>query len=188
MAEVLLFHHAHGLTTGIQAFAEALRDAGHVVYTPDLYEGHVFSDLDEGVAHAESVGMQTLIARGHDAAEVLSRQLVYAGFSLGAMPAQSLAETRPGARGALLIHSFAPVETFAPIWPDGVALQVHASEHDPWDDVSIAQSLVDAVPGAELFVYPGDRHLFAEPESSDYTEVAAALLLERTLTFLERIG
>ena len=57
MAEVLLFHHAQGLTSGIQAFADELRVAGHTVHTPDLFDGRTFGSIDEGMAHiAEEFG------------------------------------------------------------------------------------------------------------------------------------
>ncbi|MFE4721211.1 dienelactone hydrolase family protein, partial [Streptomyces sp. NPDC056728] len=46
MAEVLVFHHGHGLTAGVREFAEQLRRAGHIVHAPDLYEGQVFDSLE----------------------------------------------------------------------------------------------------------------------------------------------
>src|SRR5262245_44898688 len=105
MAEVLLFHHAQGRTAGVIAFADRLRAAGHTVHTPDLYEGLTFQQLEAGVAHAHSVGFEKLIARGVATADQLPQSIVYAGFSLGVMPAQKLAQTRPGARGALLFEA-----------------------------------------------------------------------------------
>jgi len=118
MTEVVLFHHALGLTPGVIAFAEDLRGAGHDVHTPDLYEGRTFESLDAGLAHAEAVGFMAIIERGEDAVSSLPAELVYAGFSLGVLPAQKLAQTRPGARGALLYYSCVPVEEFAPAWPE----------------------------------------------------------------------
>src|SRR4051794_23850054 len=102
MTEVVLFHHALGLTEGIAAFAEDLRGAGHAVHTPDLFEGETFPDLQTGVAHAERVGFMEIVERGVRAVNTLDPELVYAGFSLGVLPAQRFAQTRPGARGALL--------------------------------------------------------------------------------------
>jgi dienelactone hydrolase len=92
MAEMLLFHHAHGLTPGVIAFAERLRRAGHTVHAPDLYEGRDFDSLDEGIAHAREVGFGSIIERGRLAAEGLTSELVYAGFSLGVMPVSTARE------------------------------------------------------------------------------------------------
>ena len=105
MAEVLLFHHAHGQTVGFLAFADELRAAGHVVHAPDLYDGKTFTDLGQGIGYAKKVGFATIAERGRLAADGLSNGLVYAGFSLGAMPAQELAQTRRGCKGALLFSA-----------------------------------------------------------------------------------
>jgi dienelactone hydrolase len=113
VAEVLLFHHAQGLTSGVVAFADDLRAAGHVVHTPDLYDGKTFTELDDGIAYAKEVGFETLAERGRAAAEGLPGELVYAGLSLGAMSAQELAQTRPGAGGALLLHAAIPLSSSA---------------------------------------------------------------------------
>jgi len=188
MAEILLFHHAHGLTAGVLAFADDLRAAGHAVHTPDLYDGEVFHDLEAGVAHAQQVGFGTLIERGVAAADGLPDGLVYAGFSLGVLPAQALAQNRPGARGALLFHSAVPVTEFGAAWPDGVPVQVHAMADDPWfvgdGDIDAARALVAQADDAELFLYPGDQHLFADSSLPSYDAAAAALLRERVLAFL----
>src|SRR5882672_4380892 len=106
MAEVLLFHPAQGLTPGVVSFADRLRTAGHVVHTPDLYDGKTFTDLADGVGYAKQVGFGTIDERGRLAADSLPNEIVYAGFSLGVMMAQMLAQTRPGARGALLFYSW----------------------------------------------------------------------------------
>src|SRR3712207_6606853 len=97
MAEVLLFHHAQGLTEGVQAFADELRHAGHTVHTPDLYGGRIFGDIEQGLAFVEEIGFGEIIERGGRAAEALPTEVVYAGFSLGVVPAQMLAQNRPGA-------------------------------------------------------------------------------------------
>ena len=190
MAEVLLFHHAHGLTPGVVAFADELRAAGHVVHTPDLYEGKTFGTVDEGVAHAREIGFGTVLERGRAAAEDLPAELVYAGFSLGGMPAQMLAQTRPGTRGALLFHAAIPLSEFGGSWPHGAPLQIHFMEDDPWaeEDVPAAREIADTIEGAELFLYPGDRHLFADNSVSDYDPSAAALLRQRALDPLEVVG
>jgi dienelactone hydrolase len=191
MAEVVLFHHAQGLTPGVVAFADELRRAGHTVHAPDLYDGRTFATLEEGVAHAEEIGFGEVLERGVRAAEGLPAELVYAGFSLGVGPAQRLAQTRSGARGALLFHACLPVSEFGPSWPAGVPVQVHAMEADPefdngWD-LPAARALVDEAEDAELFLYPGDQHLFADSSLPSYDADATALLSQRVHTFLERL-
>lgn len=187
MAEVLLFHHALGLTSGCLALADDLRRAGHVVHAPDLYDGRTFADLAAGVAHAEALGFDTVLDRGRQAAQALPAELVYIGLSLGVMPAQLLAQTRPGAIGAVLLHACVPPAEFGGDWPRGVPLQVHTMEDDDWGDVDVARDVTTSVEGAELFLYPGDRHLFTDRHLPDYDEQAAALVLARVLDFLGSI-
>jgi len=189
VAEVVLFHHAQGLTPGVLSFAEELRAAGHLVHAPDLYDGNTFADLDEGVGYARQVGFDTIGERGRLAAAGLPDQLVYGGFSLGAMPAQMLAQTRPGAKGAMLFSAAFPASEFGAPWPPGVPLQIHMMEKDEWavEDLPAARELVETTEGAELFVYPGDRHLFADSSSPDYDESASTLLKQRVLAFLAGI-
>jgi dienelactone hydrolase len=188
MAEVLLFHHAQGLTAGVAAFADELRAAGHTVHTPDLYDGRTFCTLAEGVAYAEELGFGAVLERGVRAAQELPAELVYAGFSLGVLPAQKLAQTRPGARGALLFYSCVPVSEFGPGWPDGVPVQVHGMDADPIfvgeGDIDAARALAGETGDAELFLYPGDQHYFADSSLPSYDPDAAALLTERVLAFL----
>ncbi len=190
MAEVVLFHHAHGLTRGCLAFADRLRAAEHVVHTPDLYEGKTFTELADGVGYAEQVGFGTIIERGRLAADGLPNE--YAGFSLGVLPAQMLAQTKPGVKGALLFHSCVPTSEFGGSWPEGVPLQIHMMDADEWvlppnEDLEVARELAETVEGAELFLYPGDRHLFADSSLPSYTPEAATLLTERVLGFLDKM-
>jgi dienelactone hydrolase len=188
MAEVLLFHHALGKTEGIDAFADELRQAGHSVHTPDLFEGRTFSTIEEGVAHASEVGFGEVIERGVRAANELPNELVYAGFSLGVLPAQKLAQTRPGARGALLFYSCVPTSEFGTSWPADVPVQIHGMDADPYfvdeGDLDAARELVDSTEHAELFLYPGDQHYFADPTLPSYRPEAAALLTRRVVEFL----
>jgi dienelactone hydrolase len=190
MAEVLMFHHAMGQTDGFLVFADELRAAGHVVHAPDLYDGKTFADITEGVGYAKQVGFGTIIERGVAASEGLPAELVYAGFSLGVLPAQMLTQTRPGANGALLLHGFVPASEFETPWPDGVPVQIHMMDADEWaeEDLPAAREFVDQVESAELFLYPGDGHLFADSSLGDFDAEAAALLQERVLMFLERVG
>ena len=180
MADLVLFHHAQGLTSGVRAFAGELRAAGHVVHTPDLYDGRTFTTLADGMAYAEQIGFGAIIERGEAAAAALGTDLVYAGFSLGVMPAQKLAQTRPGARAAVLMHATVPLEYFGGVWPDAVPLQIHVMADDELGDVDVARSLEVA----ELHVYPGDRHLFTDSSLPDYDADATALVLERVRGFL----
>jgi dienelactone hydrolase len=186
MAEVVLYHHAQGQTPGFLAFADELRAAGHTVHTPDLYEGKTFPTIDEGVNNAREIGFDKVLERGVEAAADLPAELVYEGFSLGVMPAQKLAQTRPGAKGALLFSAALPASEFGDSWPEGVPLQIHMMEDDEWaeEDLPAARELVESTGDAELFLYPGDGHLFADSSLPDYDEQAATLLKQRILEFL----
>ena len=193
MAEVLLFHHAQGLTPGMRRFAEDLRSAGHVVHTPDLFDGRTFQSIDAGLAYVREVGFDEMRERGVRIADGLPAELVYAGFSFGVLPAQKLAQTRPGARGALLFHSCLPISgewVFGP-WPDGVPVQIHGMDNDPIfvgeGDIDAAREIVEKVENAELFLYPGDQHYFADNSLPSYVPDAAALLTGRILAFLDRV-
>ena len=190
MAEILLFHHAQGQTEGFLEFADELRAAGHTVHAPDLYDGKTFTDLDDGVAYAKEVGFGVLMERGVAAAETLPAELVYGGFSLGVLPAQMLAQTRSGAKGALLFSAAFPPAEFETLWPEGVPVQIHMMEEDEWaeEDLPAARELVADVENAELFLYPGDGHLFADSSLGDFDPEAAALLKERVLLFLDDVG
>jgi len=189
MAEVLLFHHALGQTTGLFAFADELRRAGHTVHTPDLFDGRTFDTIEAGVAYAEEIGFGEVIERGVHAADGLPSELVYAGFSIGVLPAQKLAQTRPGARGALLFYSCVPTSAFGSAWPADVPVQIHGMDADPLfvgeGDLDAARALVASTTNAELFLYPGDQHYFADSSLPSYDAPAAELLMGRVLAFLE---
>jgi dienelactone hydrolase len=196
MAEVVLFHHVQGLTEGVQEFAEQLRAGGHTVHTPDLFEGVRPASLEEGLALVRSTGEETLEDRTRAALAALPDALVYAGFSWGAGTAQQLAQTRPDTRGALLYEACLPVsgEWAVGPWPEGVPVQVHGMEHDPFfgeeGDIDAARQLVATVGPhvGELFVYPGDRHLFTDSSLPSYDEEATRLVLRRSRDFLDRLG
>ncbi|MEU5366556.1 dienelactone hydrolase family protein [Streptomyces sp. NPDC005925] len=191
MAEVLVFHHGYGLTAGVRDFAEQLRRAGHTVHAADLYEGQVFDRLEEGIAYAENAGFDTVTARGVAAAEGLPAELVYVGFSLGVLPAQKLAQTRPGAKGALLLEACVPLSEFGAAWPQDVPVQIHGMDADPFfageGDADAARAIVETATDAELFLYPGDRHLFTDSSLPSYDEQTATQVHQRVLGFLDRI-
>ena len=189
MAEVLLFHHAQGQTPGFHTFADELRQAGHTVHTPDLFDGKTFDSIEEGLAYVKEMGgFEQIIERGEQAANELPNELVYAGFSLGEVTAQKLAQTRPGARGALLFYSCVPVSEFGTAWPEGVPVQIHGMDADPYfageGDVDAARELVASTDQADLFLYPGDQHYFADSSLPSYDAEAAALLTRRVIDFL----
>lgn len=189
MSEIMLFHHAQGLTEGVRAFAGELSAAGHTVHVPDLFDRRTFRDVQSGVAHAQEIGFDRLLARGVAAADGLPRTLVYAGFSMGVMPAQKLAQTRTGAVGALFLDACLPVVEFGS-WPEGLPAQIHGGTDDEWfaDDLESARQLADSVPTAQLFLYSGTQHLFADSSLESYDAEAAGLLLERTLSFLAALS
>jgi dienelactone hydrolase len=192
MAEIALFHHVQGLTAGVAAFADALRAANHTVHTPDLFEARTFSTLEEGMDYAKTVGFGNILDRGVAQAEALGPDLVYAGFSMGVMPAQKLAQTRAGARGAVLIDACMPATEFADGWPEDVPVQVHGMDHDPLfadeGDLDAARALVESTEQAELFLYAGDVHLFADSSLPSFDEGASALMTRRVLHFLSTLG
>lgn len=193
MADVLLFHHAQGLTPGVIAFADALRAAGHTVHTPDLFDGRTFESIPDGMAFIKEQGFDVMEERGVRSADDLPAGLVYGGFSFGVMSAQRLAQTRPGACGAILCYSCLPItgEWAIGPWPDGVPVQIHGADADPFfmdeGDVDAAREIVALVDDAELFLYPSDQHYFADSSLPSYDADATALLTKRVLEFLARI-
>lgn len=197
MADVVLFHHVQGLTSGVVALADRLRAAGHTVHAPDLFEGRTFATIEEGMAHARGIGFGAVAERGVAAADALdtpdSGGFVYAGLSMGVSAAQQLAQTRPDARGALLLHACLPFAEFGESWPGGVPVQVHAMDADPFfteedGDLAAARALVEAAPDqAELFLYPGDIHLFSDSSLPEHDTAATDQLVDRALAFLARL-
>jgi dienelactone hydrolase len=192
MTRVIVFHHVQGLTPGVVAFADRLRAAGHEVHTPDLFEGRTFDSIPSGMAFVEEVGFGAVIERGVTAAEEIGPPAVYVGFSLGVLPAQMLAQTRPEAQGAVLCHSCVPVTEFGEVWPVDVPVQIHGMDADPFfvdeGDIDAARAIVESTPDAELFLYRGDQHLFADSSLLSYDPAATDLLVERVVGLLARIG
>jgi dienelactone hydrolase len=192
LAEIVLFHHAQGLTPGIVAFADAVRVAGHTVHTPDVFDRRTFPTLEEGIAYARTIGFDAILDRAVAEAEALPGDMVYAGFSMGVMPAQKIAQTRAGARGALLIDACFPVTEFGDRWPEGVPVQVHGMDADPIfageGDLDAAHALVDSTVQGELFLYPGNVHLFADSSLPSYDQQATELMTGRLLEFLSARG
>jgi len=196
MAEVVLFHHVQGLTAGVRAFAEELSKNGHTVHTPDLFDGERPATVEDGIALVQQIGDEELDRRADAAVDSLPPDLVYGGFSFGGATAQGFAQTRPEARGALLYEACVSLTedwSFGP-WPDGVGVQIHGMDHDPFfageGDLDAARELV-AIVGpqlAELFTYPGNKHLFSDSSLPSYDPAATALVLHRSVEFLDKLG
>jgi len=191
MPTILLFHHVQGLTPGVTAFADVLRAAGHTVHTPDLLDGKLFGSIPDGLAYVKTLGFQTIIERGATVAATLPEDIVYIGMSLGVLPAQYLAQTRTGARGAVLLHGAITVSEFSPVWPKHLPVQVHAMDADPEfvdsGDIDAAMELVGQAEDGDLFLYPGRGHLFTDSSLPDHDADAAALVMSRVLAFLDEV-
>jgi dienelactone hydrolase len=190
VAHVVLFHHAIGLTRGVAAFADKIRQEGHVVTVPDLFEGRTFDSLEDGVRHAESIGFDVIADRGGAAVAGLEPGIVTAGFSLGVLPAQKIAQTRPGVLGAILYSGAVPPGMFGGDWPADVGLQMHLGEQDPWceEDLPVAQELARTVEGAELYLYETSSHLVCDESLPGHDVAIERRIIGRSLAFLDRYG
>jgi dienelactone hydrolase len=188
MTEILLFHHAGGLTPGVHQFADDLRAAGHVVHTPDLFEGRTFADVEDGVAFAQSHGEGTFAKRAAEIVSDMPTDLVYGGMSMGCARAAEQVLTRPGARGAFFLYGAIAPSWWDAQWPAGVPAQAHQMDNDPWREIEAEEEFLAGVPEGELFIYEGSGHLFADRDHRDYDRQAAALATERVLTFLAQLS
>lgn len=192
MAEILLFHHALGLTKGVHTFTDELRKGGHTVHVPDLFEGHLFTTIKEGMAYVKEIGIEEIMERGARVANELPREIVYAGFSLGVLAAQKLAQTRAGASGALLFYSCVPASMFESPWPVDLPAQIHSMDADPYfvdeGDIDAARELIASANHVDLFLYSGDQHFFADSSLPSYDADASTLLLQRVLEFLRQLS
>lgn len=191
--EMVLFHSALGLRPAVLSFAARLREAGHKVHTPDLYDGEVFVDAPSAVAKIQALGFDELIARSQAAVNSLPSNLVYAGFSNGGAFAELLAATRPGARAAILMHAPLMIRDLGwKTWPSGVPVQVHFSERDPIRSQPVIDALAARVRAAgsifEQIDYPGTGHLFADPDSPHYNASAAESLMANVIGLLGRLA
>lgn len=191
MPTILLFHHVQGLTSGVTAFADTLRAAGHTVHVPDLLDGKLFGSIPDGIAYVKTIGVGEVIARGQAAAGQISGPIVVIGMSLGVLPAQAIAQTRGDVRGAVLLHGAVTASEFSPVWPAHVPVQVHAMDADPEfvdsGDIDAAMELVGQSEDGDLFLYPGRRHLFTDASLAEYDAAAAALVMSRVLAFLDEV-
>ena len=191
MATIQIFHSVLGVRPGLLEYAENLRRDGHTVHVPDLWDGSVYDSIEEGLVHRDQLGFPEMIIRAQNAADLLPVETVYLGYSLGALFAQLLAQTRAGARGVVLFHGIQPLENIGSPWPTGVPLQVHTMSDDPWVELNQVREIVDVVATAahtELSLYEGNKHLFTDPDFSDYDDAAADLANERVRIFLKGIA
>jgi dienelactone hydrolase len=186
VADVVLFHSAVGLRPAVERAAEGLRAHGHTVTTPDLYDGETFTDVDEGVAHMQSISWPELLRRATAAVEGLPADLVYMGMSMGAGLAATLAAAREGARGVVLLYG---PEVPEDPWPAGVPVQAHHAAQDRWVDPGSETALISAVTTAggqvSIHVYPGTGHLLDDDDLPDqFDPVAAPVVWQRVAEFL----
>jgi dienelactone hydrolase len=198
MAEVVVFHSVLGLRPGVLGAADRMRAAGHTVHTPDLFEGEVFDDIDDGMRKEESLGFREIARRAEQAVTGLPAGLVFAGFSMGISYAEWLTASRPGALGAVLMHGAVPLEALTEYfgverWPEGVPVQVHYTVDDPWVEaeqevVPLGEDVRGAGAEFEEYVYPGSAHLFADPDLAEYDRASSEAMWERVIAFLDRIG
>jgi dienelactone hydrolase len=192
MATVVMFHHALGLTAALRDYADVLRSFGHDVRTPDLFDGHTFADVHLGVSFAESMGFDTMVQKAEAAVSVLPPDVVYIGFSLGVLPAQHLAHVRAGALGAVFLYACAPESMFGQPLPSSLPIQIHGNEFDPFfvhdGDLDNARAIVDSHPEAELYLYPGKGHLFAETDHPDFEADSAMQARGRIASFLASVS
>ena len=160
------------------------------MHTPDLFEGHTFATIAEGMGYAESLGFDQVIRRGLDAADDLPQRAVFGGFSIGVMPAQQLLQTTPDAWGGLFLHAFVDPEFLEGAWPSGCPVQVHGMDHDPFfaeeGDLEAARAVQSEHPELEIELYPGNGHLFTDSSSAEYDRAATADVVERATAFLAR--
>ncbi|HET6200736.1 MAG: dienelactone hydrolase family protein [Candidatus Acidiferrales bacterium] len=187
--EVVLYHSAYGLRPGVLQWAERLRQCGYTVHTPDLYDGEVFSDRMDAVRKIQELGFDGMLARSQAAVSHLRNDLVYAGFSNGGAYAELLAATRPGARGAILMHAPLPIRDLGwTKWPGTVPVQVHFADKDPLRNEKVIEALAERVRAGdatfEQHIYAAPGHLFADPDMPAYDAAAAALMFQRVLEFL----
>lgn len=182
-----MFHHAHGLTEGLCSLADRLRADGHTVHTPDTFGGRTFASVDDGIAHAERMGHDAVLevavrsARLHPTADVLM------GFSMGAGPAQHLAQHMRRARGCVLVGGASTTEMHGSSWRPKVALQVHVADPDDWCTAEEVGALEREVPAAEVYRYANRRHMFVDPSTRDYDADAADSFEDRLNDWLGRL-
>ncbi|HET9181598.1 MAG TPA: dienelactone hydrolase family protein [Candidatus Angelobacter sp.] len=189
---VVLFHSAYGLRPAVHDFADTLRSAGHTVVTPDLYDGEVFAERTDAIRKIQDLGFDAILERARASVAALPSQLVFAGFSNGGACAELLAATRPGARGAVLMHAPLMIRDLGyAAWPEHIPVQVHFSDKDPIKNQAVIEKLADKVRASgsrfEQFDYDAPGHLFADPAFPAYSAIATEAMTKHVIEFLGAI-
>lgn len=191
MTTVILIHSALGLTRDVSDWAQALREDGHDVVVPDLFDGRVFADVDDAVAFTDREGLGHWVRVAATLTAHVEGPRVYAGFSLGGAVAEVLALTQPDAIGLVAMHAaVSPAWFEIDTWPAGLTAQLHYAALDPWmeaDETSALVELARSQAGAdavEVFEYEGARHLFAFQSYREYDDEAAHELFDRVTDYL----
>jgi len=125
MAHVALFHSMLGLRPAERLAAERLRQAGHLVTTPDLYDGRTATTMDEGYALMNDLGWPAITQRARDAMLGVPADAVLMGFSMGVGVVGTLWPERPQTVAVVLLHALAALP--ANVMP-GLRLQVGARQ------------------------------------------------------------
>jgi dienelactone hydrolase len=188
MAEIVLFHHAGGLMPGVLDLAEKLRVVGHTVHTPDLFEGHTFDDVNDGVAWAQGIGQEVFADRAKAFVRTVpSEELVYGGLSMGCARAAEQVLFRQGALAAFFLYGAIDPAWWNKRWPADVPAEAHLTESDPWRELEAEEGFKARIPRHELFTYPGQGHLFMEPDHPDYDEELAHIVTSSLIDFLDEV-
>ncbi|MBO0913532.1 dienelactone hydrolase family protein [Streptomyces laculatispora] len=187
LMNIMLFHSTYGLRPAVHAAADRLRAAGHEVRVPDIFAGHTFETVEEGLAFQQETGKEELLKRAVLAAAPYSDSgLVYAGFSLGASVAQTLALGDAKARGLLLFHGTSDIAPSASV--DELPVQLHVADPDPYEThdwlnswyLQMRQTGADV----EIYRYPGAGHVFTDAELPDFDQASAELAWKVAIGFL----
>jgi dienelactone hydrolase len=189
VSDVAVFHSALGVRAGIHDAADRLRAAGHTVTVVDQYDGRSFGDLDEASAYVDEVGFPALMQVALDAVADLPDGFSALGFSNGGGMAEHVATQRPVDR-VVLASGTLPLEMLGVAsWPTRTATQIHYALGDPHRNEQWLQAVVTSIEtsGASVDLhtdYPGDGHLFTDPELPDHDAANTALFWQRVLAFL----
>ncbi|RRD46733.1 dienelactone hydrolase family protein [Tessaracoccus sp. OH4464_COT-324] len=183
MTEIVLFHHALGLTDGVRQFADQLRSRGFAVRTPDLFEGRVFSSVEEAFQYVERVSCATLLQRAEESCVEIHGRIIFGGFSLGVVPAQHMMLAKPSI-GGLLFHGFTPFEADTSDWPQ-LPMHVYAMAEDPLfvgdGDIEAVREAQAVLPQLELHLFEGRKHLFTDSSTGDYDAFATQQVLDHVI-------
>lgn len=189
MASVLLFHSVLGRRNVEIEAAARLRDEGHQVWAPDLFDGRSAETVPAGCELMAEIGWDTIRQRARAAIAATPDVAVLAGFSMGAGVVSSLWAERPDVRGILLFHGLAKI-------PHGVdpatPLQIHVADPDefaPPDQLAaLRQRAAQEGLQPEVFLYPGAGHFFTDESLPDFDAIAAQQAWDRATAFLNALG